>query len=362
MNATRPGHEAFASTLVSWQLAHGRHHLPWQQQRDPYRVWLSEVMLQQTQVATVIDYFNRFMDRFPTVAALAEAPQQAVMALWAGLGYYSRARLLHRCAQMVVAEYGGVFPRTMRDLQRLPGIGPSTAAAIASFCFAEPISIFDGNVKRVLSRLLAFDGDLAVTAQSRALHLAGQQLLDKGLAQLTRPLSEAMPAYTQGLMDLGATVCQLRAPACARCPVASMCAAYSQERTTAFPVKGKKLKRRVERWTWVLLVSPDAVWLETRPQQGVWAGMQAPPLFQNEADVAQWITRHADGAAQETAASFKHVLTHKDLHLTPVTVRVSGTVHPSAPVGAWVPRHALPQAALPAPFKKWFQHQGLIGQ
>jgi len=141
-----------------------------------------------------------------------------------------------------------------------------------------------------------------------------------------------------------------------------MCAAYSQERTTAFPVKGKKLKRRVERWTWVLLVSPDAVWLETRPQQGVWAGMQAPPLFENEADVAQWITRHADGAVQETAASFKHVLTHKDLHLTPVTVRVSGTVHPSAPVGAWVPRHALPQAALPAPFKKWFQHHGLIGQ
>ncbi|HEX5390341.1 MAG TPA: helix-hairpin-helix domain-containing protein, partial [Burkholderiaceae bacterium] len=168
---------ALFARLVAWQRTHGRSHLPWQHTRDPYRVWLSEIMLQQTQVVTVLGYYERFLARCPTVADLAAAPADEVMALWSGLGYYSRARNLHACAQQVVARFGGVFPSTSAELQTLPGIGPSTAAAIAAFCFGERISIMDGNVKRVLSRALGFDRDLAQAANERALSALAQALV-----------------------------------------------------------------------------------------------------------------------------------------------------------------------------------------
>ena len=206
-----------ATELVAWQRAHGRHGLPWQGHADPYRVWLSEIMLQQTQVSTVLAYYDRFLQRFPDVATLAAAPLDEVLALWAGLGYYSRARHLHRCAQAVVDLHGGRFPASAEGLQTLPGIGRSTAAAIASFCFGERVSILDGNVKRVLSRVLAFEGDLAEPRQERGLW---------GLAQALVPEDAAdMPAYTQGLMDLGATVCLARSPNCLLCPLAEPCVA-----------------------------------------------------------------------------------------------------------------------------------------
>src|ERR1700712_4315582 len=191
----------FAHRVARWQATLGRSHLPWQNTRDPYRVWLSEVMLQQTQVVTVLGYFARFLEQFPTVAALAAATEDEVFGLWSGLGYYSRARNMHRCAQEVVERFGGAFPRTALQLQTLPGIGRSTAAAIAAFCFGERVAILDGNVKRVLTRVLAFGDDLSVAGNERALWNDATTLLPPAHAP------EAITRYTQGLMDLGATIC-----------------------------------------------------------------------------------------------------------------------------------------------------------
>ena len=242
---------SFAARLLHWQRQHGRHGLPWQGTRDPYRVWLSEIMLQQTQVATVLGYFARFIQRFADVAALAAASSDEVMALWSGLGYYSRARNLHQCARQVMERFGGQFPRSAALLQTLPGIGPSTAAAIAAFCFDERAAILDGNVKRVLTRHLGDASDLAVAANARALHARALALLPANSAD--------MPAYTQGLMDLGATVCTPRQPQCGRCPVAADCTARQQGRPESYPVKTRKLRRSAQT-LWLLLAQtlPEA--------------------------------------------------------------------------------------------------------
>lgn len=302
---------AIATPLVRWQRVHGRHGLPWQATRDPYRVWLSEVMLQQTQVVTVLGYFDRFLRRFPDVAALAAAPLDDVLALWSGLGYYSRARNLHRCAQAVVAAHGGRFPPTAVQLQSLPGIGPSTAAAIASFCFGERVSIFDGNVKRVLARVLAFDGDLAEARANRALWALADRLVPQTSAD--------MPAYTQGLMDLGATVCAPREPACADCPLRPDCRAQAAGRQRELPRKSRTLKRSA-RSSWALwLRVAGHTWLQQRPPQGIWAGLWAWPLVDDEAalDGLTDALFAASGAAAprlraERLAPFEHVLTHLD--------------------------------------------------
>ena len=227
--------EGFARRMVDWQRLHGRQSLPWQNTQDPYRVWLSEIMLQQTQVSTVLDYFPRFLLRFPDVAALAAAPQDDVLALWSGLGYYSRARNLHKCAQEVMGRFGGAFPHRAEDLQTLPGIGRSTAAAIAAFCFGERAAILDGNVKRVLTRVLGFGADLAVAKNEKALWALAQDLLPDQAAD--------MPRYTQALMDLGATVCLPRKAQCEACPVSTVCQAQVQGEPLAYPVKTRKLKR-----------------------------------------------------------------------------------------------------------------------
>ena len=227
----------FAAQIVSWQRSHGRSELPWQNTRDPYRVWLSEVMLQQTQVSTVLGYFARFLDRFPDVKALAAGTEDEVFGLWSGLGYYSRARNMHRCAQEVVERFGGEFPHTAAELMTLPGIGRSTGAAIAAFCFGERVAILDGNVKRVLTRVLGFGGDLSSSAQERALWDQATQLLPPAEQR------EAIASYTQGLMDLGATLCTPRRPACALCPWTAGCAARIAGSQEAFPVKAAKAPR-----------------------------------------------------------------------------------------------------------------------
>jgi A/G-specific adenine glycosylase len=213
----------FASVVIRWQRDHGRHDLPWQQTRDPYLVWLSEIMLQQTQVGTVKAYYARFLERFPDMDALAAADLDEVLSVWSGLGYYSRARNLHRCAQAVRDRFGGKWPRSPDVLETLPGIGRSTAAAIAAFCFGERVAILDGNVRRVLSRVLGFDSDLSKMANQRALWVLAEQLLP------VDHLRQTMPAYTQGLMDIGATVCRARGPDCGACPVASVCVARRAE-------------------------------------------------------------------------------------------------------------------------------------
>jgi len=334
-----------AARLVRWQRSHGRSALPWQNTCDPYRVWLSEVMLQQTQVSTVLGYFSRFLDRFPTVADLAAAHEDEVMGLWSGLGYYSRARNMHRCAREVVARFGGEFPRTAAQLETLPGIGRSTAAAIAAFCFGERVAILDGNVKRVLTRVLGFEGDLASAANERMLwDLATRMLPPEGR-------EEDMPAYTQGLMDLGATVCTPRKPACLLCPVASGCRAQALGEQERFPIKTRKL-RRSSQSIW-MLVARDAqgrVWLEKRPASGIWAGLYCLPCFDDRAELASLVPTDRDEELGD-APAFMHVLTHKDLHLHPVNWGAHKAIELS-PKGAWFARDAWPGLGLPAPVRK----------
>jgi A/G-specific adenine glycosylase len=340
--------KSFGDIVVAWQKKHGRHDLPWQNTQDPYAVWLSEIMLQQTQVVTVRDYFARFMARFPTVADLAAAHQDEVLGLWSGLGYYSRARNMHRAAQDVVALHGGVFPRSSEALQTLPGIGRSTAAAVASLCFGEPIAILDGNVKRVLTRYLGFKEDLAFSRVEKDLWAIAQTMLPQ------RDVKNAMPRYTQGLMDLGATVCTPKKPQCAQCPVADACVAKAEGQPEAYPVKTRKLKRSSEQLWLLHAVTHDGdVWLIQRPQTGVWAGLYCLPVFESfDALLAALPAKHH--AQLHESAVFKHVLTHKDLHLHPVELTLPSPVKPGAAIGEgqWVANTDWPALGLPAPIRK----------
>ncbi|WP_298931484.1 A/G-specific adenine glycosylase [uncultured Ramlibacter sp.] len=332
-----------AGRVVRWQRTHGRSGLPWQGTRDPYRVWLSEIMLQQTQVSVVLDYYPRFLQRFPDVQSLAAASQDDVLALWSGLGYYSRARNLHRCAQDVVALHGGEFPRSAQILQTLSGIGRSTAAAIASFCFGERAAILDGNVKRVLTRALGFGDDLSVAANERRLWDAATALLPKA--------GTDMPAYTQGLMDLGATVCLARNPSCLLCPLQADCIAQQQGQPERYPLKTRKLKRSAQSlWLLDARDADGAVWLEKRPDSGVWAGLYCLPVFETREALEAVLPAKARKSLRD-AQPFVHVLTHKDLHLHPVAAQLA----PSALAkleGGWFTQGRWPGLGLPAPIRK----------
>ena len=312
----------FAERVIAWQRSHGRAGLPWQRTRDPYRVWLSEIMLQQTQVTTVLGYYDRFLQRFPTVAALAAAPSEEVLAMWSGLGYYARARNLHKCAQVVVAEHGGAFPDNAAQLAELPGIGRSTAAAIAAFCFGERVAILDGNVKRVLTRVLAYERDIAQAASEKALWTIASDLLPA--APAGEPLHAAMATYTQGLMDLGATVCTIRKPACDACPAYAMCQGRATGAPEKFPVKTRKLKRSKRAGVLLWLQQTDRVWLVRRADSGVWAQLWSLPEFDSavalERAVEPW------PGTLEWMAPFKHVLTHFDWMLQPLKLQWHGAV------------------------------------
>ncbi len=346
MKVELPG---IAAPLIDWQKRHGRHALPWQQTRDPYRVWLSEIMLQQTQVATVLGYYDRFLARFPDVASLAAAPLDDVLALWAGLGYYSRARNLHRCAQAVMSDFGGAFPPSAAQLVSLPGIGRSTAAAIAAFCFGERTAILDGNVKRVLTRVLAFEDDLASTTHERRLWAIAEQLL---------PQDQGIEAYTQGLMDLGATLCSMRQPLCNSCPLAELCEAHRQDRTEQFPVKTRKVKRSRRANALLWLQQGDAVWLVQRPDTGVWAGLWSMPEFDDLDALDDWLGDWP-GERQQLPV-VRHVLTHFDWELSPLRHTLPERTGPKRlerlqrtwPTGKWVALADLPAHGLPAPVAK----------
>jgi A/G-specific adenine glycosylase len=333
-----------ARRVTQWQREHGRTGLPWQNERDPYRVWLSEIMLQQTQVATVLAYYPRFLERFADVAALAAAAPDEVLAAWSGLGYYSRARSLHRCAQLVMAEHGGRFPASAEELAALPGIGRSTAAAIAAFCFRERAAILDGNVKRVLTRVLGYAQDLAAAANERSLWQQACELLPDDGAD--------MPAYTQGLMDLGATVCLARRPDCPACPLQALCVARREGRPEAYPVKTRKLVRGSRESWWLWLELAGAVWLQRRPSTGVWAGLWCLPLFDDEAALHE--AAHALGARTDAQAPIKHALTHFDWRLHPHRALLPGPADVQALLGPgrWVARHELHACGMPAPLKK----------
>lgn len=342
---TAPG---IAERVIAWQLTHGRHGLPWQGTRDPYRVWLSEIMLQQTQVSTVLAYYPRFLARFPDVAALAAAPLDDVLGLWSGLGYYSRARNLHRCAQAVMNEHGGAFPASSAVLATLPGIGRSTAAAIAAFCFGERAAILDGNVKRVLTRTLGFGGDLAVAAQERALWQQAEALLP----------ATGMAAYTQGLMDLGATICTVRRPQCLLCPLQPVCVAQREGQPERYPVKTRKLKRGARSNVLLWLQHQDRVWLVQRPDTGVWAGLWSLPLL-DELDEARRLSAGWPGQG-EPLPPFTHVLTHFDWALQPLRHALPAAlqgpalaaVEAALPAGRWVGLAEAAGLGLPAPIRK----------
>ncbi|GAA6141718.1 A/G-specific adenine glycosylase [Hydrogenophaga sp. 5NK40-0174] len=341
----------FAHRLIQWQRAHGRHDLPWQNTRDPYRVWLSEVMLQQTQVSTVLGYYGRFLERFPDVGSLAAASEDEVLALWSGLGYYSRARNLHRCAKTVVEEHHGRFPDSSEALVKLPGIGESTAAAIAAFCFGERVSILDGNVRRVITRWLAFEDDLSKPAAMRALWAEAQALLPGS------PKAEDMMAYTQGLMDLGATVCTRNKPLCGKCPLSSDCLGLAGGDPARFPVRTRKLKRQQVRWYLLVRLATfdDArdvrVWLEKRPAKGIWASLQSVPVFEDlEALEAHVQALGEPGDEREVWPPFTHVLTHRDLYLMPHVLRLR-SLPTLEGAGQWVALSALETVGLPAPIR-----------
>jgi A/G-specific adenine glycosylase len=352
---TDTGLESFAERLIRWQRQHGRKGLPWQHTRDPYRVWLSEIMLQQTQVATVVAYYNRFLQAFPSVLDLANAPEDAVLAQWSGLGYYSRARNLHRCAQIVRDGYAGVFPGSKTALEQLPGIGPSTAAAIAAFCFGERVLIFDANVQRVMSRVFAYGKDMSRSANRRELWLSAERTMPAPDPAST--LAGRMSAYTQGLMDLGATVCLPRNPDCGQCPVAALCQAREQGHVQAYPVKTGKMKRTAESWWLLVLIrAPETgamrVFLHKRPHNGIWGGLHCLPVFPDEAALQTVVEQLPDRGEYQAHPPMMHALTHKDLMLHPVSVMVPDqAAGPQQIEGAWYGQwDAL---GLPAPVRKW---------
>ena len=266
-NTTAIAQAKFPVTLVRWQKKHGRHDLPWQQTNDPYRVWLSEIMLQQTQVQTVIPYYSRFLEAFPTVAALAAAPLENVLTLWAGLGYYARARNLHACARKVVAEFAGQFPADADTLAKLPGIGRSTAAAISVFAFGQRAAILDGNVKRVFCRVFGVEGVPTTTAVDKSLWLLAESLLPK----------KDVAAYTQGLMDLGATCCTRSNARCNVCPMQPFCDAFHTDRVNELPHRKPKTKLPIRTAHVWLIRNKDHVWLERRQACGIWGGLLSLP-------------------------------------------------------------------------------------
>jgi A/G-specific adenine glycosylase len=335
----------WAQRLLRWQRQHGRHDLPWQGRRDPYRVWLSEIMLQQTQVATVRDYYLRFVQRFPDVRSLAAAQLEEVLALWSGLGYYSRARNLHACARAVVDGHDGVFPASAQQLLRLPGIGPSTAAAIASICHGERVAILDGNVQRVLARALGFEGDLAQSGPRRQLWQFAAELLPR------RDLARTMPRYTQAVMDLGALVCLPRQPRCAVCPVAEVCAARRQGQPERYPLKQRRLRRSAQS-LWMLWAQTvdGAVWLSQRPSPGVWAGLHCFELFDSEEALRQAVPARYRARLQPQPG-WTHALTHKDLHLHPVRLVLPHALALPGD-GRWHAASAWPALGLPAPVRR----------
>jgi A/G-specific adenine glycosylase len=343
--------QAFASALLRWFAVHGRHDLPWQQDRTPYRVWISEVMLQQTQVATVMPYYRRFMERFPNVESLAAAPVDEVLHLWTGLGYYARARNLHACARIVVQTFAGKFPKDLAGMMSLPGIGRSTAGAILSMASGVREPILDGNVKRVLSRVFGIAGDPS-----------SKSVLDSlwSLAEACTP-DDAVADYTQAIMDLGATLCTRARPACTLCPVNLECIAAREGRQSELPGR-KRQRERPSREATLLLAQSGvdgsvAVFVERRPATGLWGGLWSPPQFEDETAALAWCTREigtAEGRS-EAMAPIDHAFTHFDLRLKPLWVRCTphGTIKDGEQL--WYPLDRPPKIGLPQPIKHLFE-------
>lgn len=332
---------SFARRLIAWHEHHGRHDLPWQGTRDPYRVWLSEIMLQQTQVATVIPYYRRFLERFPDLEALAAAPADEVMAHWSGLGYYARARNLHACARAVVADHGGRFPRDPESIAALPGIGRSTANAIAVFCFGARAAILDGNVKRLLCRHAGVEGWPGAPAVEKALW---------EIAQSRLPAAE-VETYIQAQMDMGATICTRSRPRCAACPLAADCVALREGRIADLPAARPRKALPVRQATLLVPMHQGRVLLLPRPPTGIWGGLWSLPEVPAEpaTETARLGLRIVSSRPLD---AMSHTFTHFRLEMKPLLCEVEPLPQAAETIGRWVGREELLQAPLPAPIRQ----------
>ncbi len=345
----------FAPRLIAWQQRHGRHSLPWQggTEGDAYPVWLSEIMLQQTQVETVIPYYQRFLTRFPDLATLAAANQDEVLGQWSGLGYYSRARNLHAAARRIASEHGGMFPRDIDAILALPGIGRSTAAAIAAFTFNERRAILDGNVKRVLARVFGIEGwPGEKTVENRLWLLAESLLPDTDRIDTDMPVTN-IRAYTQGLMDLGATVCTRGRPRCDACPFADQCVANRLGRQREFPAARPKKALPEKSTAMLVLLHAGEVLLEKRPNSGIWGGLWSLPEFPEQEDPARAAGRL--GFPAELAGElpgFNHTFTHFRLFIQPWRLQVDRLSVAAEPGRIWLSLDDLDGAALPTPVRR----------
>lgn len=335
---------SFAQTVVDWQRQHGRQHLPWQHTHDPYRIWLSEIMLQQTQVTTVLGYYDRFLTRFPTVTDLALADQDEVMPYWAGLGYYARARNLHKCAQVIQHNYQGRFPLSSAELATLPGIGPSTAAAIASFAYGERAPIMDGNVKRVFSRYFGIYGPTHLRATEKQLWELAHQVLQAAPSDLI------MSAYTQGQMDLGSQVCSRGKPNCTACPLRNNCYAFAHQVQHVLPTPKPRAKQPERHCDMLIWQNDHRVLVEQRPDAGIWGGLLTLPQFESKPQLQQFM-QHQGLALQpaQQMASLTHVFSHFKLHITPWWVQSTAHLNEPQPNQRWLALDEINEAALPAP-------------
>jgi A/G-specific adenine glycosylase len=334
----------FAERLLTWFDDHGRKDLPWQVD-DPYRVWVSEIMLQQTQVRTVIPYYERFMQRFPDVASLADAPLDAVLDHWSGLGYYARARNLHKAATVIRDDCGGVFPDSVDTVCELPGIGRSTAGAILSLAFGQRHAILDGNVKRVLARHRAIGGWPGKTAVAKALW---------AVAEANTP-DERVGDYTQAIMDFGATVCTRSKPRCDECPMRVDCVAFAEDAVGQYPGRKPKKARPLKTTTMVLAVNDGSVYLERRPPSGIWGGLWSLPELDNGA-VADWCRERLETTGTATASwdILRHSFSHYDLDIQPVVVHIDDASRKVADCGdaTWHRLDAAPPGGIAAPVQK----------
>jgi len=336
--------QPIAARLLDWHSRAGRHDLPWQQNRTAYRVWVSEIMLQQTQVATVIPYFERFTARFPDVGALADAPLDEVLHLWTGLGYYARARNLHRAAQVIRDQHDGEFPREYARVVELPGIGRSTAGAILAQAHGARHAILDGNVKRVLTRHYGID---APPDEAATLALLWQR------AEENTPTVD-LATYTQAIMDLGATLCARSSPRCADCPIAGDCVARLESRQDQLPARKKRRAERRQRRA-VMLVARHAsrVLLVQRPPSGIWGGLWCLPEFESETAAEQFASSQLVQTAPGSASlpDIEHSFTHFDLVITPLVVRCRAAHRVNETTELWYDLARPARVGLPAPIK-----------
>lgn len=338
----------FSKRLITWQKMHGRHDLPWQNTSDPYAIWVSEIMLQQTQVTAVIGYYQKFMQRFPDIAALANATQDEVLQHWSGLGYYSRARNLHNAAQTIMDEHHGEFPTDFVTIQTLSGIGRSTAAAIASFAFNQVQTILDGNVKRVLARHFAIEGWPSTPKIEKQLWTLAESLLPK----------TEMVAYTQGLMDLGATLCTRSKPQCTRCPLADSCMALTQGRVQQLPTPKPRKTTPEKNTTMLILRQGDSVLLEKRPPSGIWGGLWSFPETDDTQNLVHQVKQRfgVDVETEAPLAKLSHAFTHFKLHINPQPLMVvSKHTQLNESANVWLNIEDAMGAAIPTPVRKILQ-------